>query len=270
MDKQVKWGILAVCFCTCAFLIAGTFFVLEGRSILVAGKSSDDLKMFHDILVQVHKPCKGSGADKADNCGTISLANQDMVDTGDLIKLSQKNELRETDLFNKTLPPLLASVKGTVTSFGDTATALKGTANAATGTLDATTGTVAAAQPLLKNASALVANIDTETKPVIAHADLFLTHADAIASNPNIPKLFDNTQTITANFGSMTTDANLKFHALLFPPPCVGWKCHIGETINDIRIGSQFIEPAYYFRELLTGDQINGTINVVPAKQTSK
>src|ERR1700743_2457438 len=76
-------------------------------------------------LDHVNKPCKGSGADKADNCGTLALAGQVLVDSGDLIKRSDSVENKETAMFNSDLPKMFAGINNTVKNLGDTATALK-------------------------------------------------------------------------------------------------------------------------------------------------
>lgn len=248
MDKHIKWGIL---------VSAAAFIFMCGSigylALHVAHKIPDltaTVKALDATLDHVNKPCKGSGKDKADNCGTLALAGQVLVDSGDLIKRSDAVEDKETAMLNIDLPKLFSSINGTVTNLGDTATALKGTANAATGTLDATTGTVKSAQPLLDNASTFVADLNTETKPVMTHADLFFADADAIASNPDIAKTIANTQLITYNFGQTSTDFQTKFHLLLFPPPCKTFGCKLARAYPYVKGVAEMGEASYWTSQL--------------------
>ncbi len=190
MDKHIKWGILSVCACLCVFLVAGTVLVLQGREALASGERSEDLQILHDILVQIHKPCQGSGKDKADNCGTISLANQVLVKSGDAIVATQ---VQEQGLIAQAKPILTAvaaipvHANATFDGLAATSKALTGTANAATSTLNASTSTIKAAQPLLDSASLFMGDLNAETKPVINQANLFLANANTLATNPDVP-----------------------------------------------------------------------------------
>lgn len=110
----------------------------------------------------------------------------------------------------------------------------------------------------LGNVDDAVAKFDAllgTTTGTVSDVDKFVTSRDLFGAVKNL-------NATTGQFALMSTDAQTKFHAFLFPPPCRGWKCRIGQTINDVRIGSQFIEPAFYLRQLLTGEEISGTVTV--------
>lgn len=89
--------------------------------------------------------------------------------------------------------------------------------------------------------------------------DDYITGADFKATQKGLA-------TTAASFGAMTSDAQLKFHALLFPPPCKGWRCRVGDIYEGVKVGSQLIEPAFYLRELITGQAISGSITVTNPK----
>ena len=76
---------------------------------------------------------------------------------------------------------------------------------------------------------------------------------NALLSSPDLNQALQNTDTITDNLGKTTTDFQNKFHTFLYPPPCVGFKCHIRTIYETVKIGSQFVEPAYYGWGLFSG-----------------
>ena len=85
-----------------------------------------------------------------------------------------------------------------------------------------------------------------------ADSDKSVKDLDALLSSPDLNAAIRNTSTITYNLGQTTTDFQTKFHSFLYPPPCVGWKCHIKGIYEGVRIGSQFAEPAYWSWALFT------------------
>lgn len=76
---------------------------------------------------------------------------------------------------------------------------------------------------------------------------------DDFVTSPNLSKTLNNAQTITANFGTMSTDANNKFHSFLYPPPCHALKCHLAEGFTFVKDASSLAEPIYWVNQLFTG-----------------
>jgi hypothetical protein len=76
-----------------------------------------------------------------------------------------------------------------------------------------------------------------------------LTTAHDLFANPNIPKMIDSGQLVMDNFGQMTTDGRLKFHAFLFPEPCKTKMCKVGRMWPYIKGGAEMVQPAYWFQQ---------------------
>ena len=79
------------------------------------------------------------------------------------------------------------------------------------------------------------------------------TDLDVFVTSPDLTGTVHNFGTITANFGTMSTDANNKFHAFLYPPPCHAFKCHIAEGYTILKNASSLAEPVYWLNQLFTG-----------------
>ena len=97
--------------------------------------------------------------------------------------------------------------------------------------------------------------VDTHTTltgfiPIQTGLSKTIFDADSLITSPDLIGTLHNFNTTTYNIGQTTGDFQSKFHAFLYPPICKGFKCHIGQDINDVRIGSQFAEPAYWAYQL--------------------
>lgn len=79
------------------------------------------------------------------------------------------------------------------------------------------------------------------------------TDLDAFITSPDLSKTISNVQTTTNNIGLMSTDAQTKFHTFLYPPPCHGIRCRIGEGYTFVKDASSLAEPAYWLQQLFTG-----------------
>jgi hypothetical protein len=77
-------------------------------------------------------------------------------------------------------------------------------------------------------------------------ADASIKQFDALLDSPDLATALHGGATTATNLGLMTGDAQTKFHAFLYPPPCVGWKCHIKTVYETVKVGSTFAEPAYW------------------------
>lgn len=163
----------------------------------------------------------------------------------------------------------LTTVDATLKTAQGTLKTASGTIGAVQGTLTATNEQLAHVGPLLDSARAATDSIS----PVVTasgqklDAELDALHTatldvDGFINRPALAATVAHVDTMTGNFALASTDFQTKFHALLFPAPCVGWKCKIGRDIEYVKVGSQFIEPAFYLRQLITGEAITGTITV--------
>jgi len=101
-------------------------------------------------------------------------------------------------------------------------------------------------------------NLIASFAPVPGHIDKTITDIDGFTSSPDVLGTVKHFNTITGNFGDMSTTANIKFQAFMYPPPCpkgfkAGFKCHLGETLKELQTASQFSEPAYWTWALISG-----------------
>lgn len=83
--------------------------------------------------------------------------------------------------------------------------------------------------------------------------DQAFKHFDSLLTSPDLTGSIHNFDTITSNLGNTTTDFQNRFHALLYPPPCENWKCHIKSVYEGVRTGAQLVQPAYYFWAITAG-----------------
>ena len=86
-----------------------------------------------------------------------------------------------------------------------------------------------------------------------ADADQSFNHFDSILTSPDLTGSLHNFNTVSHNLGNTTTDFQNKFHSFLYPPPCKGFRCYIKTGYEAIKVGSQLVEPAYYFWALTSG-----------------
>lgn len=76
---------------------------------------------------------------------------------------------------------------------------------------------------------------------------------DDLVTSKDVSGTIHNFDVISGNFGSMTTDANTRFRAFLFPPPCHAFKCHLIQGYTFVKDASSLAEPAYWIQQMLTG-----------------
>jgi hypothetical protein len=204
----------------------------------LAGLETAEAKL-NASLDKINQPGTGTLAE-ADK---LSLAAKSVLVHVDIAAQHEDQNLTALDAQERTL---FADAHGTMAS-------LTGTADAATETLHSTTAD-------LQTLNVSVAGL----QPVEASASASFIDLDAFIKGPDVTGTAANVNLITGNFGKMSSDAQVKFHDLLYPPPCRSFACRFERGLNDVRLASQFVEPAYYFRQLLTGDttQVSGTVNV--------
>lgn len=89
-------------------------------------------------------------------------------------------------------------------------------------------------------------NLDGQEDQLYADTHQAIMNFNLLLASPDLVAAIKNSATITNNLGQTTADFQTKFHAFLFPPPCKGWKCHIKDGYEALKIGSQFAEPAYW------------------------
>jgi hypothetical protein len=226
--------VVAVC---CVGLTVGASRIMDGMQV---------------SLTHVNKPCKGSGSDKADNCGTLALGGQVMAKSGDMLVTTQQKEqaviAHLDDLVDSltTIAPHVAKTSDALTATASSAsTAISGVQTHLTPVLDAATDTIntvnasltrltGSADVLLGNASTSVAAI----QPLIGRSTLFVTHLDALATSPDIPSIIHE-----VNVGIGTGDHMLdtldkvetkETHCILYP----GFKCVVtGLIVPSVQIG---------------------------------
>jgi hypothetical protein len=76
---------------------------------------------------------------------------------------------------------------------------------------------------------------------------------NTILSSPELTGSIQNINKVTFNLGQTTSDFQTKFHDLLFPPPCVGFKCWVKKSYETVKVGSELLEPAYYGWSIASG-----------------
>lgn len=89
--------------------------------------------------------------------------------------------------------------------------------------------------------------------PVENELDKSAFDLDATITSPDVTKTIHNFGVISNNFGDMTTDANTKFHAFLYPPKCYGFKCNVVKDFEFVKAASSLAEPGYWVEQLLKG-----------------
>jgi hypothetical protein len=196
----------------------------------------------------------------------MQLANEDLVRARDLIThadMAANDARKASDLELKALPALTDQAQKTLASVNGAVASVEATSENAS---DQLTRVGEATASTLETSREMIAGL----QPVEAQAADTLHEAQAFIRSPDIADTAHNVNLATANIAGISknldatsTDFQTKFHALLYPPPCKGFKCQIGRDIEYVKVGSQFVEPAFYLRQLLTGEQISGTVNVV-------
>jgi hypothetical protein len=241
MDKQVKWGFMAA---VAAFVfMCGSVGYLALHTARTIPNFGTTVTKLDAVLDHVNKPCKGSGANKADNCGTLALAGQTMVNTGDLIKLTQANERTEAAILNKTLPTLLAHVDTSLVNI-DTATAK------VPPLIDAATDRLNGMAPLEDALTTLVKDTDTRSSATFEQVEATIKQIDTVMADPNIQKLIFNATQVTGNLAATTGDFQTRFHAILFPPPCLTFWCKFARIYPYIKGAADMGEAAYWTHAL--------------------
>lgn len=94
--------------------------------------------------------------------------------------------------------------------------------------------------------------------PIQSKLDKAIFDADGLITSDDLTGSMHHFNTISGNFALASGDFQTKFHSFLFPLPCPkgfskGFTCNAGKYINDVRIGSQFVEPAYWGWALFSG-----------------
>lgn len=118
----------------------------------------------------------------------------------------------------------------------------------------ATTGQIEDVGPLLSSARAATDSIPpalaglTRTEDASTRA---ITDLDAALKNPDIPATLHSWSVTSNNAALMSTDAQNKFHSILYPPKCEGKYCWMLRTWGVVKTGTQLAEPAYYLDGLL-------------------
>lgn len=78
-----------------------------------------------------------------------------------------------------------------------------------------------------------------------------LQDLDARISDPHISALLVNLDTTSGNAAAMSTDAQKKFHDLLYPRPCIGSWCWALTSWRVIKAGSNLMEPGYFLEQAI-------------------
>lgn len=82
--------------------------------------------------------------------------------------------------------------------------------------------------------------------PIQNKIDKTIFDTDNLITSSDITGTIHHFNIVSGNLADSSTDFQNKFHAFLFPPPCEGFRCHVGEIIQGARIASQFAEPGYW------------------------
>jgi hypothetical protein len=161
-----------------------------------------DLDAVNTTTTKLNKPCKGSGDDKADNCGTIGLINQAFIKGGDAIVTTQQ---QEQTLIKQTTPILtsLATIPGHVDGTMD---ALTGTAQTASRSLQDATDHLT---PVLDAATSTTLDVGTATRrllPIEDDADASVKHFDALVTSKDITRFLNSTAVTSEQVAGIATD----------------------------------------------------------------
>ena len=214
-------------------------------------------------MEQVNRPCGAKDAQgRLLAPGTLCSIGKMVTHFGDLTVAAQK-QVQQTDTLVAGTSQALATATSSLQSTSEAVNAQLAHVGPALDSLKASSDAI---PPALDSVTSALLDQKSGLPPMLANANAGVRDFDTLISSPDLQAAVKNVNTVSGNFASMSADANLKFHDLLFPPPCHGVKCRIGETINDVRLGVQFIEPAFYLRELLTGERVsvNNTVKVAP------
>lgn len=253
--KIIGYGLLACAAALTGFLCWVLVGVRADSAALTASVSATAAS-YGAVAEQIARPCNSVDARGR------ALPNGTLCDVRELAQLLKLDTARVTTDYDHERSQFDA-MNGQERDLAAKSSALLSTSTDAVGQLrtDLVTlnGVIAAARPAVDSLSG------TAQAGTTAFSDL-----DTILKSPVMTATAGNVQTITGNFAGMSTDARVKFHDLLYPPPCKGWKCRIGRDVNDVRLGSQFIEPGFYLRELFTGNEISGTVNAVVTQKPQK
>lgn len=228
-------GLTAIAALACIGWAAFSFGRLanDNRAQIQAGiKQANDT--VHDIRAESHAVTiamvdKGRPG-KPETMGLIPAVKFMAEDGGATLKVIQHQAGQTSTL-----------VSAAATSIQDVATHVNSTADAATGTLQQATGTLGTAQTTIASLS----------EP-INRADGAIAHFDALLVDPHIPETLAHVDATTAHIDASTGDFQLRFHDLLFPPPCPNWRCKLSRHVWPIlRDGAQLGYTGYWTKQLI-------------------
>lgn len=175
---------------------------------------------------------------------------------------------------------LLAQVKATAIRLGDavvtTQLQVKNSQRIMNAAADALTGAAADVHSATIHADGAVDELQTDLdtgnrySPVsglnVAVAGWGETGTDfhKLLTDPdsNVNVMFANANGALGHFNHMAADSDLKWHALLFPPPCHSLGCHALQIVNGVRVAAGLVAPAADLNEMFRGELIRGTITV--------
>lgn len=153
------------------------------------------------ILEEAHKPCQGSGADKADNCGTIALFNQDLVRGGDLITRADSITDKEGQLLDRSLPGLIAKADGALGGINRLTGAATGAALQASDSIQTVTQHVT---PVLDASTAAVVTLDGQVKTNGDELHRAVADFDARVNSTQVDLALDGIATTSQNVALTT------------------------------------------------------------------
>jgi hypothetical protein len=251
---------------TALWFAATALCLLSAFTILRIGAHLDRTLSGIDTAVdEVSRPCGAKDAQgKLLATGTLCSVGKMVTKFGDLTVTAQQ-QVAQTD---KLVASTANALDVTTASVQSTSLALNEQLTHVAPALDSLKASSDAIPPAMQSVTAMLEDPQRGVPPILVNANRGVSDFDVLLQSKDLRDTLANAKTVTGNFAAMSTDANVKFHDLLFPPPCRGVRCRIGETINDVRLGAQFIEPAFYLRELLTGESVtvSNTVKVAPAQ----
>lgn len=197
-------------------------------------------KGISDTFDTLNRPCKGSGDDKADHCGTLALAGQTIVNAGDLVKHSQLVEAREQTLFDQQLPAMLDQARGTLASAQSSISALQPLMAESQARIHDLQGAEIASAKLIED-------LDAQSLHTFAQVDTATARLNVLLADPAVPDLIHHSAGITASADSMLFTANqVELKAT---------KTYLHPSTNPVKRTWQTVQPF-----LLPGAQIGAAV----------
>jgi hypothetical protein len=193
----------------------------------------------------LNAPCKDLQGDY--ECGPIRQLAQTEKNIGIVAAKAAQQVQQSATLINSST----AAIQQASQSVSGVAQHVQGTADAATGLMTSVKVDADTLQPTLLGLQRIPHDVDATSQGV----NLTLQKFDALLDRPSIGQTLDGLGATSKNLGDISADFQLRFHAILFPPPCRSFGCFLGQRLypalkDGAELGSSAYQVSTWFRAI--------------------